>query len=186
MGRATSIRVEFSHELISIYIGGRKMRAIKIQNALKRHKFKLLLLILYVPVSCSLIGLLAYYARCPSPVEGSYPFLDVFWHYANPLNIDFFVVHFPTLVLSFAFLLLMVISTSQRQPLITIYQIRIVLLVLIALITILVMIFNVTRMLDVDLLFGYLLLFFYVDVHLILVFLLTFLPLFRKLKTKLV
>jgi hypothetical protein len=162
------------------------MSALKILNALKRHKYKILLLVLYVPVSCSLIGLLAYYTRCPSPVVGSYPFLDVFWYYANPLNGDFFVVHFPTLVLSFAFLLLMVISASSRQPLITIYQIRIVLLVLIVLITILVMIFNVTRMLDVDLLFGYLLLFFYVDVPLILVFLLTFLPLFRKLKTRLV
>ncbi|MGD8535985.1 MAG: hypothetical protein PVF66_09060 [Candidatus Aminicenantes bacterium] len=161
------------------------MSAIKILNALKRHKFKLLLLILYVPISCSLIGLLAYYMRSPSPVEGRYPFLDVFWYYANPLNGDFFVVHFPTLVLSLAFLLLMVISTDSPKSIITIYPIRIVLLVLIVLITILVVIFNIIT----PLLFQpehYMLLFLYVDVHLILVFLLTFLPLFRKLKTKLV
>ena len=162
------------------------MSVLKILNALKRHKFKLLLLVLYVPISCSLIGLLAYYTRCPSPVDGSYPFLDVFWYYANPLNGDFFVVHFPTLVLSLAFLLLMVTSASSRQPIITIYQIRIVLLVLIALITILVVIFNVSALLLMEPQYAYMLLFFYVDVHLILVFLLTFLPLFRKLKTKLV
>jgi len=161
------------------------MSALKILNALKRHKFKLLLLVLYVPVSCSVIGLLAYYMRCPSPVVGSYPFLDVFWYYANPLSGDFIVVHLPTLVLSLAFLLLMVISVDSPKPIITVYPIRIILLVLIALITILVVIFNVIT----PLLFQpehYMLLFLFVDVHLILVFLLTFLPLFRKLKTSLV
>ncbi len=161
------------------------MSALKILNALKRHKFKLLLLVLYVPVSCSLIGLLAYYMRCPSPVVGSYPFLDVFLFYATPFFGDFGVMNLPALVLSLAILLLMVISTDSPKPIITIYPIRIVLLVLIVLITILVVIFNIIS----PLLFQpehYLLLFLYVDVHLILVFLLTFLPLFRKLKTKLV
>ena len=162
------------------------MSALKILNALKRHKFKLLLLILYVPISCSLIGLLAYYMRCPSPVVGSYPFLDVFWFYANPLNGNFLVVHLPTLVLSLAFLLLMIVSTNMSKPIITIYPIRIILLVLIALITIFVLIFNIVTPLLFQARNYYMLLFLYVDVHLILVFLLTFLPLFRKLKTKLV
>ena len=161
------------------------MSALKILNTLKRHKFKLLLLVLYVPVSCSLIGLLAYYMRCPSPVVGSYPFIDVFLFYATPFFGDFGVFHLPALVLSLTVLLLMIISTDSPKPAVTIYPIRIVLSVLIVLITILVVIFNITT----PLLFQpehYMLLFLFVDIHLILVFLLTFLPLFRKLKTGLV
>lgn len=162
------------------------MSAHKILSSLERHKFKLLLLVLYVPISCSLIGLLAYYMRCPSPVEGSYPFLTVFWFYANPLNSGFIFVYLPALVLSLAFLLLMVISTNSPKPIITIYPIRIILLVLIALITILAVIINIIAPLRFRPYFDYMLLFLYVDVPLILVFLLTFLPLFRKLKTRLV
>ena len=163
------------------------MSVLKILNVLKRHKFKLLMLILYLPVSCSLIGLLAYYMRCPSPVVGSYPFLEVFWFYANPLNSGFIFVYLPALVLSLAFLLLMVISTDSPKPIITIYPIRIILLVLIALITILaVVINNIPPPLRFRPYFDIMLLFLYVDVPLILVFLLTFLPLFRKLKTRLV
>jgi hypothetical protein len=60
------------------------------------------------------------------------------------------------------------------------------LLVLIALITIFVLIFNIITPLLFQAKNYYMLLFLYVDVHLILVFLLTFLPLFRKLKTKLI
>ena len=162
------------------------MSAIKILNALKRHKFRLLLLVLYVPVSCSIIGLLAYYMRCPSPVVGSYPFLDVFLFYATPFFGDFGVVHIPALVLSLAFLLLMVISMDSPKPVVTIYQIRIILLVLIALITILAFVINVSTPLRFRPYYYYMLLFLYVDVPLILVFFLTFLPLFRKLKTRLV
>ena len=162
------------------------MSSLKIINGLKRQKTKLLLLLLYIPVSCSLIGLLAYYMRCPSPVEESYPFFDVFWFYANPLNGNFIVVHLPALVLSLAFLLLMIISANSSKPIITIFPIRIILLVLISLITILVMVLNITTPLLFQARNNYMLLFLYVDVHLILVFLLTFLPLFRKLKTKLV
>lgn len=161
------------------------MSSLKIIDGLKKHKTKLLLLILYIPVSCSLIGLLAYYMRCPSPVLWSYSFFDVFWFYANPLNGNFIVVHLPALVLSLAFLLLMIISTNSSKPIITIYPIRIILLVLIALITIFVLVFNVITPLLFQAKNYYMLLFLYVDVHLILVFLLTFLPLFRKLKTKL-
>jgi hypothetical protein len=95
-------------------------------------------------------------------------------------------VHLPALVLSLAFLLLMVISANSTKPIITIYPIRIILLVLIALITIFVMIFNIMTPLLFEATNYYMPLFLYVDVHLILVFFLTFLPLFRKLKTKLV
>ncbi len=162
------------------------MSSLKIINAIKREKFKLFLLVLYIPISCSLIGLLAYHMRFPSPVAGSYPFLDVFWFYANPLNGNFIVVHSPTLVLSLAFLLLMILSTNTPKPVITIYPIRIILLVLIVLITVFVVIFNIMTPLQFQATNYYMPLFLYVDVHLILVLLLTFLPVFRKLKARLV
>ena len=146
------------------------MRSIKI----------LLLLVLYVPISCSLIGLLAYQMRSPSPVSGDYVFSDVFWHYANPLNSTYSSVHSLTLVLSIAFLLFMALAVSTSKPIISLFHIRVFLLVLIVLITIIVMIFVVfpqyfTRQ-DI------IRLFLYVDVHLILLMILTYFPIFRKLK----
>jgi len=162
------------------------MSSLKIINGLKRQKTKLLLLLLYIPVFCSLIGFLAYYMKSPTIVIGRDSFIDRFWFYANPLNGNFIVVHLPALVLSLAFLLLMVMSASSSKPIITIYPIRIILLVLISLITILVVVFNVITPLLFQARNYYMHLFLFVDVHLILVFLLTFLPLFRKLKTKLV
>ncbi|UCE41852.1 MAG: hypothetical protein JSV17_02365 [Candidatus Aminicenantes bacterium] len=141
----------------------------------------LLLIILYIPISCSLIGLLAYQMRSPSPVSGAYPFLDVFWHYANPFNSTYSSVHLLTLTLSIAFLFFMALSVSTSKPVISIFHIRIFLLVLIVLITIIVMIFVVTGpqfTTPQDIIS----LFLYVDVHLILLMLLTYLPIFRKLK----
>jgi len=161
------------------------MSLLKITKTLERHKSKLLLLILYLPVSCSLIGILAYYMRFPGPVIGSYPFIDVFWFYANPLNSSFSSVHLPALVLSFAFLLLMVTLADTSKPIITLFQIRIILLVLMALITILVVIFSVLVIQDLTVK-NFMLLFLFVDVNLILVYLLTFLPFFRTLKPSLV
>lgn len=147
----------------------------------KRFRINLLLLILYVPISCSLIGLLAYQMRSPSPVSGSYPFLDVFWHYANPFNSAYSSVHLLTIVLSLAYLLFMALSVSSLKPIISIFHIRIFLLVLIVLITLIVMIFVVigprySTPQDI------IRLFLYVDVHLILLMLFTYLPFFRKLK----
>ena len=161
------------------------MSSLRIASALRKRKNVLFLLILYFPISFCLIGILAYFMRCPSPVNGSYPFIDVFWFYANPLNSNFSSVHMPTLVFSFAFLLLMVISASISKPVITIFQIRIILLTLIVLITLLVTIFLNIEPLVKQREYVLMNLFLYVDVDLILVFLFTFLPLFRPLKTKL-
>lgn len=140
----------------------------------------LLLLILYIPISCSLIGLLAYQMRSPSPVSGSYEFLDVFWHYANPFNSTYSNVHLITISLSLAYLLFMALALSSSKPVISIFHIRIFLLVLIVLITLIVMIFVVIPRppspQDI------IRLFLYVDVHLILLMLFTYLPFFRKLK----
>ena len=160
------------------------MRSHKITNALRKRKNKLLLLILYCPISCCLIGILAYHMRCPSPVIGDYPFMDVFWFYANPLNSNFIGVHLPTLVLSFAFLLLMITLTDTSKPIITLFQIRIILLIFIVIITLFVNIFLNIEPNIKEREYIFLQLFLYVDVDLILVFLLTFLPFFRTLKTR--
>lgn len=128
-----------------------------------------------------MIGILAYQMRSPSPVSGSYLFLDVFWYYANPFNSDFSGVHLLTMVLSLAYLLFMALSLSSSKPIISIFHIRIFLLILIVLITLIVMIFVVLGP-------GYstpqdiIRLFLYVDAHLILLMLFTYLPIFRKLK----
>ncbi len=141
----------------------------------------LLLLILYIPISCSLIGILAYQMRSPSPASGNYAFLDVFWHYANPFNSDFSSVHLLTIGLSVAYLLFMTLSVSSVKPVITIFHIRVFLLILIVLITLIVMLFvalgpRYSTPQDI------IRLFLYVDVHLILLMLFTYLPFFRKLK----
>ena len=157
----------------------------KIIKAQKKQRIGLLLLILYIPVSCCIIGILANYMKSPSIVIESDSFFVVFWSYANPFNSNLGYAHLLTLFLSLAFLLLMILSTNTSKPIISIFQIRIVLLMLIAVITIFVMIFTVLMPLHYKPQFP-LLLFLHVDVHLILVFLLTFLPLFRPLKMKLV
>ena len=159
------------------------MSSTKIGKTLKRQKNKLLLLILYLPVSCSLIGVLSYYLRFPGQVSGTRSFFDVFWFYANPLNSSFSSMHLPSLLLSFAFLLLMMTLTDTPKPIISLFQIRVILLVLMGLITILVVIFSVLVIQDLTVK-SFMPLFLFVDVNLILVFLLSFLPLFRNLKTK--
>lgn len=148
----------------------------------KPQKYALLLLIFYIPVSCSLIGILAYWMRLPSPVSGRYPFLDVFWHYANPVNSDFISLHVPTLVFSLALFLFMIISVHTSRPIISIVHIRVLMLILIVLITMFVQVFSVTLGPSGSRQEGSLGLFLYVDVHLILLYLLTYLPIFRKLR----
>jgi len=162
-----------------------KMSPIKIVNSLKKNKSKLLLLILYIPASCCLIGILAYYMKSPGILTGSGSFTDVFWSYANPFNSSFGYAHLLTLILGLAFLFLMILSANTSKPIISIFQIRIVLLMLIAVITIFVMIFTVLMPLHFKPQYP-LLLFLHVDLDLIFVFLLSFLPLFRPMKKKLI
>jgi hypothetical protein len=155
-------------------------------STLKRGIVKSILIISYFPLSFCLIGLLAYQMRCPSPIEGSYPFKDVFLYYANPLNLRFIGMHFPTLLFSFVFLLLMVTYASTPKPLITLFQIRIILLTLIVIVTVFANIFYVCVNWKIEPLFAheyaFMHLFLYVDVDLILLYLLTYIPIFRNLK----
>jgi hypothetical protein len=153
-------------------------------NSLKRIVAKSILVLCYFPVSFSLIGTLAYLMRTPSPVEDSYPFLDVFLYFANPFNSNFSSIHLPALIFSFTFLLLMVTLVDSPKPIITLTQIRILLLVLIVLITIIVQIILTSGPLDYINRYFFMTLFLYVDVHLILLYLLTYLPTFRKLKSR--
>jgi hypothetical protein len=150
-------------------------------NSLKRILKKSILILCYFPISFSLIGVLAYQMRTPSPVEGSYPFKDVFLYYANPFNSS---IHLPALIFSLTFLLLMVTLTDSPKPIITLTQIRILLLILIILITIIIQIILTSGLLNYAHRYFFMTLFLYVDVHLILLYLLTYLPVFRKLKSK--
>ena len=99
------------------------MSPTKIFKTLKKHKIGLLLLILYIPVSCCIIGILAYYMKSPSIVIESDSFTEVFWFYANPFYIHLGYAHLLTLLLSLAFLLLMILSTKTSKPIISIFQI---------------------------------------------------------------
>ena len=151
-------------------------------NSFKRLLKKSLLILCYFPISFSLIGILAYQMRTPSPVEGSYPFVDVFLYYANPFNAIFSSIHLPALIFSFVFLLLMVTLVDSPKPIITLTQIRILMLILIVLITGIVQVILTSGLLDYAHRYFFMTLFLYVDVHLILLYLLTYLPTFRKLK----
>ena len=152
-------------------------------NSLKRIVAKSILILCYFPISFCLIGILAYQMRTPSPVEGSYPFVDVFLYYANPFNSNFSSIHLPALIFNFTFLLLMVTLVDSPKPIITLTQIRILLLILIVLITSIVQVILTSGLLDYVYRYFFMTLFLYVDVHLILLYLLTYLPTFRKLKT---
>lgn len=160
------------------------MNSPKNVNSLKRSIIKSILVLGYFPVSCCLIGILAYQMRSPSPVEGSYPFVDVFLYYANPFNSNFSSIHLPALVFSFTFLLLMMTLVDTSKPIITLTQIRILLLILIVLITISVQIILTTGPLNYIHRYFFMTLFLYVDVHLILLYLFTYLSNFQKLKSK--
>lgn len=153
-------------------------------TSLKRIVAKSILVLCYFPISFCLIGILAYQMRTPSPVEGSYPFVDVFLYYANPFNSNFSSIHLPALIFSFAFLLLMVTLVDSPKPIITLTQIRILLLILIVLITIIVQIILTSGPLDYINRYFFMTLFLYVDVHLMFLYLLTYLPAFRKLKNR--
>ena len=140
--------------------------------------------LLYFPVSFSVIGLVAYHVRFPGPVIDRYPFKDVFLFYANPLNPGDARIHLWTLIFCSAFLLLLITRDSRTEAIVTLTQLRILLLIPLTIVTLLV-----------DILFNTLIgasalgpqarrdillpLFLHVDVHLFLLFLWTYLPLAR-------
>jgi hypothetical protein len=159
-------------------------------------KFLLWPLIAYLPASALTVGLLATVMRLQIISPGGKRFLDVFLTYALRFPNDFNLIRWVAPALGLAVLVLLSLAIRSARPIITIVPVRILLLTLIALLTILVKVFSVvvplipsgagteTSFETAAPLSVYLLLFVIVD--LCLVFLFTFLPVYRGLKKRLV
>jgi len=140
------------------------------------------LIVLFVPISSLAAGVLAYFMRLSAPGTGGNGFWDVLRGYAPFWPGTFGVRHLPSLAVSVAILWLLAVSQRSRKPVVTMFQIRVILLVLIALLTILVKVFTVVAVVTPmePAAKGVTPLFVYADLDLCLVFLLTFLPIYRK------
>jgi hypothetical protein len=135
--------------------------------------------VLFIPASSLAAGVLAYIMRLSAPVSGGNGFWDVLRGFAPFWPRTYGVRHIPSLMLSVAVLLLLAVSQRARKPVVTLLQIRVILLVLLALLTILVKIFMVIALMD-STAKAFTPLFIYADLDLFLVFLMTFLPFYRK------
>jgi len=153
------------------------------------------LLVLYLPTSCLVIGLLSNLLRLAVPMTGSQASIEVFWAYALRYPSDFSIVRWIAPALGWGILLLMLISVRTRKPVLTLAEIRVILLVLIVIFTLLAKIFMVvfvkTPSLPRELLYAttknpVILLFLFVDIDLILVLLASYLRIFKPLKFRLV
>ena len=135
--------------------------------------------VLFIPASSLMAGVLAYNMRLSAPVSGGNGFWDVLRGFAPFWPGTYGVRHIPSLMLGVAVLLLLAVSQRARKPVITLLQIRVILLVLLALITILAKIFTVLAPMDFTAKAATPL-FIYADLDLFLVFLMTFLPSYRR------
>jgi hypothetical protein len=159
-------------------------------------KFLVWPLVVYLPTSALTIGLLATTMRLGVPPSGAKGFLDVFFAYALRFPRDFNIVRWVAPALGLAVLVLLSVAIRSARPIITVVPIRIFLITLIVLLTILVKIFSVVVPLipsgpwadssfeTAAPLTAYL--FLFMDVDLCLVFLATFLPVYRGLRKRLV
>ena len=159
-------------------------------------KFLVWPLVVYLPTSALTIGLLATMMRLGVAPSGAHGFLDVFFAYALRFPRDFNIVRWVAPALGLAVLVLLSVAIRSARPIITVAPIRIFLLTLIVLLTILVKIFSVVVPLipsgpwqnssfeTAAPLTAYL--FLFMDVDLCLVFLATFLPVYRGLRKRLV
>lgn len=136
-------------------------------------------IVLFIPVSSLAAGVLAYIMRLSAPVSGGNGFWDVLRGYAPFWPGTYGVRHVPSLMLSVAVLLLLAVSQRARKPVVTLFHIRVILLVLLAILTILAKIFTVLAPMGPTTKAA-MPLFIYADLDLFLVFLMTFLPFYRK------
>jgi hypothetical protein len=136
-------------------------------------------ILLFVPVSSLAAGVLAYIMRLSGPVSGGNFFWAMLRGYAPFWPGTYGVRHIPSLILSIAILLLLAVSQRATKPVVTMSQIRVILLVLLTLITVLAKILYVAGPLDSTAKTATSL-FIYADLDLFLVFLMTFLPSFRR------
>ena len=137
----------------------------------------------FVPISGLLAGILAYAMRLRAPGSGGNGFSDVLWGYGPFWPGTYGVRHIPSLILGLAVLALLIASRRGRKPVVTVFQIRVILLVLIVLLTVFFKIFMVVMWPDPvkrQPLSEAMPLFLYADLDLILVLVATFLPAFRR------
>jgi len=158
-------------------------------------KFLVWPFVVYLPTSALTVGLLATIMRLSVPTSGAEGLLDVFFAYALRFPRDFHIVRWAAPALGLAVLFLLSVSIRSVKPILTLAPIRIFLLILIVLLTVLVKIFSVVVPLipsgpgtggtfeAAAPLTAYL--FLFMDVDLCLVFLATFLPIYRGLKKRL-
>ncbi|MFC2156496.1 hypothetical protein ACFLT9_01535 [Acidobacteriota bacterium] len=158
------------------------MRNLALAEGVKRNWPKILLLLLYCPMSCFIVGMTACFLRLRGTlaIGANYSFSDVFWYYAIPYPGIYTEMHLFTLAFSMILLSFLLISANSSDHKRHIFHIRILLLVLLTVITLITKIFIVTIPADG----GYaalngLKLFLFVDLDLILLFLLTYLPAFK-------
>lgn len=147
-------------------------------RGLKRN-LSYLWIVLFIPISSLLAGVLAYIMRLSSPGSGSHGFWDVLWGYVPFWPGTYGVHHVPSLILSLAVLLLLAVSRRARKPIVSLLHIRVIVLVLLCLITILAKTFTVITAMD-STAKAVIPLFIYVELDLFLVFLLTFFPFYRR------
>ena len=136
-------------------------------------------IVLFIPASSLAAGVLAYFMYLSAPVSGGNGFWNILRGYAPFWPGTYGVRHIPSLILSIAVLLLLAESQRGRKPIVTLFQVRVILLVLIALLTIPVKIFMALALMD-STAKAVTPLFIYADLDLFLVFLMTFLPVYRK------
>lgn len=134
--------------------------------------------VLFIPISGVAAGVLAYIMLLSAPVSGGHGFWDVLRGFAPFWPGTYGVRHIPSLMLSVAILLLLAAPQRARKPMVTPLQIRVILLVLLALLTVLTKIFSVLAPMDPTTKAA-IPLFIYAELDLLLVFLMTFLPVFR-------
>ena len=159
-------------------------------------KFLFWPLIIYLPASALTVGLLATVMRLQQFSSDGKRFLDVFLTYAFRFPKDFNLARGVAPALGLAVLILLSFAIRSARPIVTIVPIRVLLLTLIAVLVILVKIFSIVVPLIPSAavsgstfeiaapLSVYLFLFVIVD--LCLVFLFTFLPVYRGLRKRLV
>jgi len=135
--------------------------------------------VLFIPVSSLAAGVLAYIMRLPAPGSGGNGFWEVLLGYAPFWPGTYGVRHIPSLILGVAVLLLLAVSQRAPKPVVTMFQVRVILLVLLALLTMLgkiLIVVELTRFTAETTAP----LFIYAGLDLFLVFLMTFLPSYRK------
>ena len=158
------------------------MKIAALKKSIPKNGARILLFILYCPLSCFVVGMMAYFLRLRGPlaVDANYSFSEVFWYYALPFPGIYTGMHLFTLAFGLLFIGLLVLSAGREDGKGRIFQLRLLLLVLATVITIIIKIFIVTIPAGADWSFNGLKLFLFVDLDLVLLFLLTYLPIFRS------